>query len=403
MNRTSFLGAFALAAMVTPSFADFVNGSFETGDMSGWSYRWGKTSDSPTAGKFDPANPGLWEQDVTWNGSVNWPGVPDFGSVSTLQSSVVTEAQGYNRYQEKFAKPFDGTHQLLINTLPTLSGELFNGDYDVTSFAQEAEVLPSDIQNGKYTVYLGWSAFLENPLSPVHESHEQPGVIIMMSVKPAGATDWGAPIQEFHSGDEQDSDGWEATPYNRGGVLAFARRDKFQKEVHVGDRVRIVVTLIDCSKSAHAAFAYIDQAGFKDIIIDDPPVVTAAPCIYGSDSLMIGSRVKVSGNFGSGKGILLEADAKDVGNGIASGSVYMRDRSSIEGNLTYGANLIKGNNTSISGTVVQDASIVFPALQPKVVVPGTTDVNAYWGQTVNVVPGSYGSLNGYGGDRKSVV
>jgi hypothetical protein len=172
--------------------------------------------------------------------------------------------------------------------------------------------------------------------------------------------------------------------------------------VALGDQVSIDISVIDCGQGAHGAFAYLDYIGHK---IDTPVVVPpqiGKPCIYGTDTVYIGSRVALKGDVGSGKGIWLDADASDTGNSWAMSKVWLRDRAKIIGNTTYKL----GINRSPNGTVITGSSNLLPTLDiapitPKTVVPGTAPQGpVYVGNTLPIPPGSYGDVTSWGGSIK---
>lgn len=393
------LSAFAVAlGSATPTLAAFVNGSFEDADLSAWSYRWGKTSYSTDTSRWSDIEGHDWTVGIQWNGHHKWPGVTDGGDLSTLKAMSVTQTEGANPYMSSYANPVDGSRQLIVNFKPGIGDVAGAGNYDVTQFAQKARVEATDVgpDGLTYNVYVKWGAIVENPVG--HDPENQPGFIVRVGIKPLNGTKWDYET-EFHTGDLQTNNGWVKTPTNRDGTNMYAKRANFKKEVHLHDSISIEMAVIDCGHSAHGAFAYLDQVGFVEPPQDSGDTI-GMPCIYGTDSLLIGSRVKVAGDFGSGKGILLEADAIDTGNGWAMGNVYMRDRSKIVGNITYKGNLVKWNNTAITGTAKKDAKLVIAGIVPKVVTPGTTNVYAYYGNTVNLAPGNYGEVVSYGGSFK---
>lgn len=398
MNLKSFLGAIALTALAaSPSMASFLNGSFENTDLSDWSYRWGRTSTSRDPLRWADGHD--WTVGVTWSGSHKWEGVTDFGNPASMKAMSVNEAEGANPYMPSYAKPVDGLRQLIVNYKPGMSDVAGAGMYDVTQFAQKAEVTAVDVAaDGSYNLYVGWGAIIENPAG--HDPENQPGFIVRVGIKPLGATAW---IYEtvFQSGDQQTANGWVKTPVKRAEANMYAKRANFQKQVQLGDSVAIEMAVIDCGHGAHGGFAYLDQVGFVEPEIpDDPTDKIGMPCIYGTDSLLIGSRVKVAGDFGSGKGILLEADAIDTGNGWALGNIYMRDRSKVVGNITYKGDLVTGNNTAVTGIAKKDANLDIAGITPKVVVAGTSNVYAYYGNTITLPPGNYGDVVSYGGSFK---
>ena len=395
--KKSIIGALAFAMLSTPSLAAFVNGSFEDTDLSAWSYRWGRTSTSSDSLRWSGLPGHDWTTGVTWSGAHNWEGIADFGNPANMKAMSVDSAQGANLYKPTFAAPVDGSRQLMINYKPGTGDVAGAGNYDVTEFAQKTRVDASDIgPDGNYNVYVRWAAIIENPVG--HATQNQPGFIVRIGIKPAGATTW-IYDTEFHSGDQQTLNGWKKTPVQRADADMYAKLDNYKKQVHLNDSISIQLAVIDCGHSAHGAFAYLDQVGFTE---PPPPPGSeiGMPCIYGTDSLMIGSRVKVAGDFGSGKGMLLEADAIDTGNGWAMGNVYMRDRSKIVGNVTYKGDLVKWNNTAITGKATKDTSLKIAAMLPKAVTPGTTNVYANWGNTVLLPPGNYGDVVSYGGSFK---
>lgn len=393
----SVSGALALAAlMVSPSLAGFVNGGFESNNFSGWSYRWGKTKYGGTPGKWAVA--GAWENDVVWSGHRNWDNLPnDTNTTNYLKAAVVNAAQGANTYMPAYGVPPNGTYHLLLNYKPGQGDVMAAGSFDVTQFRQKTTITATDVSpNGKYYVFAKWAAILENPA--LHMDYDQPGFLFKLGVKhPGGAWTY---IQEFHSGDQQTLNGWVPTQTTRNGTAMFGKKSFFMQEVALGDEVSLDISVIDCGQSAHGAFAYLDFVG---TVVDTTPTNESIgkPCIYGADTLNIGSRVKLKGDFGSGKGINIDADAVDTGNGWAMGRIWMRDRSKIVGNATYKISLIPGNGSSVTGSKSQKPGLFISPIPVKVVTPGLADQGpVYVGNTLTIPPGQYRNVTSWGGSIK---
>lgn len=393
MKKSMLMGALALMGAATPTMAGFVNGGFENTDLSGWSYRWGQIRPiHGTTGKWTP--PSTWESDMTWWGSKNWPGTADF-STTTAKLASVTAAEGANPHMPNYATPLEGLRQLIINYKPGIGDIMGDGNADVTQIKQKALVTSADMEDGKYTVYVAWGAILENPDSLSHPSADQPGFFVKVGRKPLGGN-W-TYIEEFHSADMGGINGWSRTVTDRGEPM-WAKSANIAVPVQLNDSVSIEMVVLDCSQRGHGAYAYLDQVGFKKP--PERPRTVGMPCIYGTDTLNIGARVKLAGDFGSGRGINIDADAVDTGFGWSMGNVYMRDRSKIVGDINYKGNLVRQNGTSITGLIKKDPAlnIVPPAV--RAVVPGTADQFVYSGNLATIPPGSYRNIVAYGGSIK---
>lgn len=387
------MGTLALFCAASPSMAAFVNGGFEDPSLSGWSYRWGQiTPIHGTTGKWTP--PSTWENDMTWWGAKNWPGTADFAT-TTAKLASVTAAEGANPYMPTFAFPLEGVRQLIANFKPGTGDIMGDGNADVTQIQQKTLVTSADIEDGTYTVYVGWGAILENPDLSTHPPEDQPGFFVKVGRKPLGGA-WSY-TEEFHSADMGGANGWTRTKTDRGEPM-WAKSANYAVPVQLNDSVSIEMVLLDCSQRGHGSFAYLDQVGFKKPPTRDP--IVGIPCIYGTDTLNIGSRVKLSGDFGSGKGINIDADAVDTGFGWAMGSVYMRDRSKIVGNITHKGDLVRQNGTVITGIIKKEPTLNIAPPVARTVVPGTADQVVYSGNLATIPPGNYRNILAYGGSIK---
>lgn len=118
--------------------------------------------------------------------------------------------------------------------------------------------------------------------------------------------------------------------------------------------------------------------------------------VYGKEGVELRDRARVkSGPIISGAGFIVGNDAVVTGHLEAKGSLTMRDRSRIEGDVTVSQNILRGNGTVITGTVRAGTPVVLPVLAETTWTSGTTNVTVNPDQTKELVPGAYGAVTVY--------
>jgi hypothetical protein len=73
----------------------------------------------------------------------------------------------------------------------------------------------------------------------------------------------------------------------------------------------------------------------------------------------------------------------------------MRDRAKVVGNVTLGGVLTRGNNTGISGTITERATVPLITIPVYALYVGTSDINVWNGQTCILSPGVYRDFHAY--------
>ena len=118
--------------------------------------------------------------------------------------------------------------------------------------------------------------------------------------------------------------------------------------------------------------------------------------VYGKEGVELRDRAVVkSGPIISGAGIIVGNDAVVTGHLEANGSLTMRDRSRIEGNVTVSQNILRGNGTVITGTVRTGTPVALPAMAETTWTSGSTNVTVNPDQTRELAPGAYGTVTVY--------
>jgi hypothetical protein len=128
---------------------------------------------------------------------------------------------------------------------------------------------------------------------------------------------------------------------------------------------------------------------------------TPLPPVYGSNSAQVGDRVVVNragGGFGSvasggTSGVNLGTDTV-VGDVVSVGSVTLRDRARVNGLIETGGSVILGNQTTVTGPLLQNVTPNLPILPvlPSSFPPPMGDIDVEPGNTLALAPGSYGHV-----------
>jgi len=371
----------------TPSHALFTNGGFESGNLDGWSIRWGKTRSGGTLGN--------WESKVTWNGHIDWDGVTN-GNPNALKAAVVDTSVVRNPYYPAYGDVEAGKYQAILNYNPlhkSYSDIWLQGDYDVTEFSQKGRVEISDVSTLSgitgYRVFAYWKVLMEDPSG--HNAPDRPSFDVKLSVKKPGDSTWSLIKSEFHSAIQGATNGWSKVVKTRSGEPIYRKDTTYVVDVEVNDSVKIDVAVIDCSLGAHGAFAYLDQVGSQPPTVPvDSTHFIGDPCLFASNNLSVGDRSRFHGNVGAGGHIWLGTDVVQTGR-IYGDSLQLADRDSVAGDIFYRSSLSLGNQFTHAGAVTKDSLLQFPVIPVRVVVPGTEFKGVWWG-TDTIKPGSYGTL-----------
>lgn len=102
--------------------------------------------------------------------------------------------------------------------------------------------------------------------------------------------------------------------------------------------------------------------------------------------------------LGSGSTLRIGTDGMIDGNVNSVGNVDIADRSRIQGTLSTAGTLIRGNGTSV-GIVRTGVAVTLPTIPTLSVAYGTTDINIYNGQSLDLAPGSWGTIRVYAGGK----
>ena len=200
-----------------PAFALFVNGGFESGDFTGWTFDYGLRSYSST--------------NITW-------GQPNNG-----RSRVINAATPMQMEQTLPVPIYNGTYMARIND--------DDWRYHATKISQTGVLQAADIYPGA-ALYVNWGAMLPNPAG--HDATEQPYFKIAVTV--GGNTTW------FDAYGNQTA-GWTPAGTNYDDPL-FYKKGTFMFDLSsLTPDTAITIEMIasDCSLGGHGGWAYLDGIG----------------------------------------------------------------------------------------------------------------------------------------------
>jgi hypothetical protein len=101
---------------------------------------------------------------------------------------------------------------------------------------------------------------------------------------------------------------------------------------------------------------------------------------------------------GSAGQVRIGADAVADGDVNAIGTVFLADRGRVQGTLTTRDTVNRQYGSSI-GLLRARTNVTLPTLAQKDVIPGSQDLNIYNGQTLNLLPGNWGTVHLYAGSK----
>ncbi|HEX2959154.1 MAG TPA: immunoglobulin domain-containing protein [Chitinispirillaceae bacterium] len=122
--------------------------------------------------------------------------------------------------------------------------------------------------------------------------------------------------------------------------------------------------------------------------------------IFSLQTMQLGDRVKVSGNrIGSASGIEIGINDTISGDVFSIGNTLHRERSRVNGNVkvTGACSLMVG--ATVTGTILQSASIILPTIAVRSVSPGTDSIIVYPNDSINLSPGHYRALHAYANSK----
>ncbi|MDD5492051.1 MAG: PEP-CTERM sorting domain-containing protein [bacterium] len=223
-----------LILVVSPAYALFTNGGFESGNTTGW-----------TIGG--------------WNGgadhSVITSFTPQFNNTSGWISGI----------------PYYGTYSLLLGS-PGVGHETDNAHW--TTASQTDSVTQADLDAGLH-LYFKWGAILEEPTNNIpHTNAEQPYFSALLQ-KNTGSG-WTEVYTADHRANETGftSIGFNAT--GDAGEMWYGTgiADIDLAGLHVGDQVKIDLFVRDCGLGGHGGLVFLDGFGTEkppdDNVIPEP-------------------------------------------------------------------------------------------------------------------------------------
>lgn len=200
----------------TPAFALFVNGGFETGDLSGWDVDFGVRD---AGADID------WDTDPTWT-----------------YAEAVTSSSGL---LEDFG-PYSGSYMAQINDL--------RGRNNATKISQTDTISQQDIDDGAM-LYVNWGALLVEP-SNAHPANAQP--YFGITVTAGGDT-------QTTTFDALTHDSATKVGHSSGDIWYTHDTWSFDLGSYdVGTEVEIEMVVADCDWGAHGGYALLDGIGTLD-------------------------------------------------------------------------------------------------------------------------------------------
>ena len=218
MSKLRLCLAVLLCFSVSPAFALFQNGGFETGDFTGWTLDYG------------------WRDD--YNRNIYW-GQADHGLKAVIDNTATMPGQTLD------INPYNGSYMARINDI--------DGDNHATKIWQQDTISQQDLDDGG-NLYVNWGAVLDDPQ---HDKVEQP--YFGISVWVAGI------LQDTFEADASDaaSNGWIVAGNYYGDPLYY-KSDTWVYDIstfNLGDPVKVEMFVADCSLGGHGGYAFLDGIG----------------------------------------------------------------------------------------------------------------------------------------------
>jgi len=226
--RTCLLTATAALALAVSAPAGFVNGGFETGDFTGWDLEHGTNGGGPHPPQSLPGAAG--------HAYIVGPG------------AQLPARDPYSPYDT----PFNGSCMAQLNEFGPIGRA---GGAHATRISQTAimEALETD-------VFINWGAAMEDPN---HAANQQP--FFQIEVYKNGDL-FGSLFKIADPGV-----GWATSGNGPDGSLVYYSTGQYHLAgLAAGDAVKVVMTVADCSPTAHAGWAYLDGIGTTPDPYDTP-------------------------------------------------------------------------------------------------------------------------------------
>ena len=120
--------------------------------------------------------------------------------------------------------------------------------------------------------------------------------------------------------------------------------------------------------------------------------------VYASEALDIRDRGATSGGaVGSAATAEIGADSSILGSVRAMGTVLLRDRAIVDGDVVSGSTITRQNGVVITGTLSPNTPVPGLTIPTKTVTPGATDISVGNGQSSTPNPGSYRDVTAFAG------
>lgn len=229
MTRILTGAAACVALGLTPAVqAGFVNGGFETGDLSGWTVQYG---DNYGVNILDPLSSVYWG---SWD-------YPSYGT----PARVVDKAG----FSDGYLSVPSGANMFIGNKMAALND--IEGYYHVTQISQTGVIDASDMTGGatSASLYVNWAGVMDDPS---HPQDAEPWFIVTVNVNGSKF------FEEIHYANEG---GWDLTGNYYGDPVYSKAGQTVVPGLQLGDSVDVMLTIADCAYGGHGAYAYLDGIG----------------------------------------------------------------------------------------------------------------------------------------------
>jgi len=120
--------------------------------------------------------------------------------------------------------------------------------------------------------------------------------------------------------------------------------------------------------------------------------------IYSTQQTNIRDRVQLSpGAVGSGAYVEVGVEAKVNGDIVSAGTVFLRDRCTVNANVYAAGSISKQNQVVVTGGEYPNVAVAPEIIETKTVTPGTQNFNLYNGNHLDLAPGAYRDMHLYDG------
>lgn len=122
--------------------------------------------------------------------------------------------------------------------------------------------------------------------------------------------------------------------------------------------------------------------------------------MYSTEQMILGDRTRITGQLiGCAAGIQIGIDDTIISNIQSTGSVLLRDRAKVTGDVSAGDTCTLLSGASVSGLILENSTVRTPLIPVRTFDTGTVSITISPNDSLNLTPGNYSTFHAFGNSR----